>query len=359
MSETYRALPGQPALPAFLKGAVSAASPGVAVAWPSSFVMWPSSFMMTPPPPPAPAPPPPPPLAVPVDSYLPAPAPGLLAPLPADPAAPVDPVPPLVGPPPAVQATVEALTAQVEAIQAQLDILVAGLRPVQPPPAAPVRPPAEPPRPRATEPATPRRTTPKPKPKPNPLDGRGPMMREQARGGPVRALEHRLEALGFDVGRIDTRFGKQTTAAVKRFQRKRGLEADGIVGPKTWKQLDIKVRGKVRYPGPADMVGRQGKYLSPSITGRFDRLVAAARRAGVSLQINSSFRTRAEQTELWNRYGRNPARVAPPGSSMHEKGLAIDFANTAGAWSWLKRNAARFGLYNYPAEPWHYSINGH
>jgi len=57
--------------------------------------------------------------------------------------------------------------------------------------------------------------------------------------------------------------------------------------------------------------------------------------------------------------------TAPPGTSMHERGLAIDFAvngHTVGrgdaAFAWLKANAASFGLYNLPAEPWHWSTNG-
>ncbi len=61
--------------------------------------------------------------------------------------------------------------------------------------------------------------------------------------------------------------------------------------------------------------------------------------------------------------------TATPGSSMHEKGLAIDFykrgANGAAIsiagtreFRWLKGNAARFGLYNLPTEPWHWSTNG-
>ena len=58
--------------------------------------------------------------------------------------------------------------------------------------------------------------------------------------------------------------------------------------------------------------------------------------------------------------------VARPGTSMHEAGLAIDFVangdlirsrNNAG-YLWLEENAARFGLYNLPAEPWHWSTNG-
>ena len=58
--------------------------------------------------------------------------------------------------------------------------------------------------------------------------------------------------------------------------------------------------------------------------------------------------------------------VARPGRSMHEQGLAIDF--TGGrrshpepihpAFSWLADNAERFGFYNLPSEPWHWSTTG-
>ena len=51
---------------------------------------------------------------------------------------------------------------------------------------------------------------------------------------------------------------------------------------------------------------------------------------------------------------------------MHEQGLAIDF--TAGgdlirsrshpAFLWLAGNAERFGFYNLPSEPWHWSTTG-
>lgn len=58
--------------------------------------------------------------------------------------------------------------------------------------------------------------------------------------------------------------------------------------------------------------------------------------------------------------------VARPGRSMHEQGLAIDF--TAGgdlirsrshpAFAWLAANAERYGFYNLPSEPWHWSTTG-
>ena len=54
--------------------------------------------------------------------------------------------------------------------------------------------------------------------------------------------------------------------------------------------------------------------------------------------------------------------TAPPGSSQHEIGLAIDFSNcsyrSTRCYQWLACNAAGFGFYNLPSEPWHWSTSG-
>jgi len=53
------------------------------------------------------------------------------------------------------------------------------------------------------------------------------------RGDDVRALQRRLNALGFDAGREDGIFGPRCDRAIREFQRNIGREADGIVGPDT------------------------------------------------------------------------------------------------------------------------------
>jgi len=116
--------------------------------------------------------------------------------------------------------------------------------------------------------------------------------------------------------------------------------------------------GSVNADGSVSTVMRQGKPIGASIAPAFDAMVAAARQDGVELKITSGYRSHAQQTALWNA-NPTPGMVARPGTSMHEKGQAIDFANTPGAYAWLKRNASRFGLHNYPREAWHYSTNGH
>lgn len=63
-----------------------------------------------------------------------------------------------------------------------------------------------------------------------------PLLRVTARGPAVRRLQRRLKAAGHDVS-LDGEFGQNMLAAVKAFQKAKGLTVDGIVGPRTWSAL--------------------------------------------------------------------------------------------------------------------------
>ncbi|MFP5503229.1 MAG: peptidoglycan-binding protein [Candidatus Sericytochromatia bacterium] len=233
--------------------------------------------------------------------------------------------------------------------------------------------PVAPPAPPVPAPAPAPAPAPKAEPK---TEGRGPVLMEGHAGEPVKKLQERLKALGFDPGAADGIFGPKTLAAVKAFQQAKGLEVDGVVGKQTWGALGIVVTGQPHEARPASapkypedgngivntpdgpMVRRMGALISVKIADQFDRLVEAARKDGVTIAITSGYRSYDEQVVLWNKYGRNPARVARPGTSNHQKGEAIDFKNIGNAWAWLKQNAHKFGFHNYPPEPWHYSLNG-
>jgi len=73
------------------------------------------------------------------------------------------------------------------------------------------------------------------------------MLIKRGMTGPLVAnLQQNLSDLGYDLGNVDGAFGKNTETAVKDFQSKKGIGADGIVGPKTLQMIDaaLKAAGK-------------------------------------------------------------------------------------------------------------------
>jgi peptidoglycan hydrolase-like protein with peptidoglycan-binding domain len=68
-----------------------------------------------------------------------------------------------------------------------------------------------------------------------------PRVRRGADRFPVRPLQHLVRAHQHHVG-VDGVFGPETEAAVRAFQKSRGLVADGIVGAQTWATLVLRVK---------------------------------------------------------------------------------------------------------------------
>ena len=62
-------------------------------------------------------------------------------------------------------------------------------------------------------------------------------LKSGSQGEQVRNLQRQLKALGFYNGQADGDYGPATEEAVKAFQKKHGLEDDGIIGVKTWTKL--------------------------------------------------------------------------------------------------------------------------
>ena len=63
--------------------------------------------------------------------------------------------------------------------------------------------------------------------------------RQGATGEQVRVIQTKLKNWGYYDGAVDGVFGSRTAEAVRYFQRKNGLTADGIVGPATLKALGM------------------------------------------------------------------------------------------------------------------------
>jgi hypothetical protein len=89
---------------------------------------------------------------------------------------------------------------------------------------------------------------------PRELEVTSPLMR----GPDVFEVQTRLAALGFSPGPIDGAYGPTTAAAVKDFQRSRGLDIDSVVGPKTLGALlTASPGGSGATPRPASTIGRE------------------------------------------------------------------------------------------------------
>jgi D-alanyl-D-alanine carboxypeptidase len=135
----------------------------------------------------------------------------------------------------------------------------------------------------------------------------------------------------------------------------------------------------VSYPSIQVTPGKEAMQGHPEAVASLSRLFEAARGAGLTnLYVQSAYRSMATQAYLWESAGGdNQRRVAPPGMSEHQSGLAFDFAaapygtpsgfEATPASRWLRAHAHRFGFVcTYPRagidgiarEPWHYRYVG-
>ena len=119
--------------------------------------------------------------------------------------------------------------------------------------------------------------------------------------------------------------------------------------------------------------------IDSSIEAALQRMVDDAAAAGVNL-CGGGYRSSDAQIELRKQncgttyyliYEAPSSACSPPtarpGTSMHEKGLAIDFTCNGGGvigsssspcFEWLAAYANDYGFHNLPSEPWHWSVNG-
>lgn len=112
-------------------------------------------------------------------------------------------------------------------------------------------------------------------------------------------------------------------------------------------------------PRPISVITIGGKPVAKPAGHAFLKMQRAADAAGVSLSINSGFRTMSEQQYFYRCYQtgscNNGNLAARPGYSNHQSGTALDLTTS----TWLANNAARFGFVRtVPREAWHYEFRG-
>ena len=114
--------------------------------------------------------------------------------------------------------------------------------------------------------------------------------------------------------------GPQAAAELARVNGSASDVVEGTVGDAT---VTVRVGDAhaVARAQAAPPAGARTEGLTPE-------MIAAVARAGAllgtSVPISSGWRSAAQQAALWADRHLNPYPVAPPGASMHERGLAID-----------------------------------
>ena len=133
--------------------------------------------------------------------------------------------------------------------------------------------------------------------------------------------------------------------------------------------------------------GQDERSLRAVLMPDLEKLVAAARAAGVTLRVGSGYRSYATQASLFASYVRQHGEAAAsrfssrPGHSEHQSGLAVDFAGAdqtcwvddcferTAAGKWLAAHAHEYGfilrypkgkekITGYQYEPWHFRYVG-
>ena len=131
-----------------------------------------------------------------------------------------------------------------------------------------------------------------------------------------------------------------------------------------------------------DKCSLEEHYLTKEAKQAYDKLCDAITSDGLSLGVNSSYRSYKDQQETYDYYLRNNGQsyvdkyVATPGYSEHQTGLALDVMSLVGSpfkstreYTWMKDNAYKYGFilryeegkedimgYNY--ESWHFRYVG-
>ena len=227
-----------------------------------------------------------------------------------------------------------------------------------------------------------------------------------AKGEEVKRLQQRLKDLGYLDSKVDGQYGGGTKRAVIAFQRRNGLDTDGVAGAETQAKLyaeeaipapdgtpvnvlegDKPVLVNKEHPvdeffTPADLVTLNKELSSKLVTVKYKKtrgvkeavealktMLEDARAAGLKKwQISAGYRTWDDQVNMlnskvksyqkshkdWSSFRARRAAlrtVAEPGCSEHHLGLAFD-VNVKGASSfvstkqsaWLNEHCWEYGF---------------
>jgi hypothetical protein len=183
--------------------------------------------------------------------------------------------------------------------------------------------------------------------------------------------------------RLDSKLGEARTLAAldRKFSAQIDAEARALAD-RLAKERPPPPPGDWPVPArpgpPPELATTHGITVNKSIVQQVDAMLDKAEADGMrftgsgwrSYETQVSLRRQNCGTTNYDIYYRPSSECSPPtarpGYSMHEQGLAIDFAESGSVlqshddpgWIWLNANAGAFGFSNLEVEPWHWSTTG-
>lgn len=168
-------------------------------------------------------------------------------------------------------------------------------------------------------------------------------LKKNATGSLVKFLKSNLKTLGYNVS-AGTTFDAATESAVKDFQQKKGLVADGIAGANTWVALYLATVPP-RVTSSRVERGNNIMLLHPKVRKAVVATYVQLQAEDIPFKIFEAYRFPQRQEDLYAQGRTQPGPIvtyAKPWFSYHQYGLAVDFVlYINGAWSWDDKTATR------------------
>lgn len=158
-------------------------------------------------------------------------------------------------------------------------------------------------------------------------------LRPGSYGDNVKKLQQALQILGYYTKKIDGDYGSGTTAAVKAFQKKKGLVQDGIAGPKTLNALFGSNTASTTYKTERLTWFKNGSSTIPK---------------GAVVTVKDCKTGKTFQAKRWS--GSNHADMEP----LTKSDTATMKSIYGGKWSWDRRSI----LVKYNGHVYAASMNG-
>jgi D-alanyl-D-alanine carboxypeptidase len=122
---------------------------------------------------------------------------------------------------------------------------------------------------------------------------------------------------------------------------------------------DLAAYGNGKIPATAlGKVGETGHKLWAPAAESLTKMIADAKKDGVTIGITDSYRSYDEQVDVARRKGlySQGGLAAKPGTSEHGWGMATDLDLNSKAQAWVRKHGEEYGFVeNVPREPWHWA----